>query len=89
MQDEFDKIQSKLDKLDNRLDSIDVTLAKQEVSLSEHIRRTRLNEESIEILKTQITPISNHVHLMSILGKVFLAVTCSSGFYLMMEKLFR
>ena len=89
MQDEFDKIQSKLDKLDNRLDSIDVTLAKQEVSLSEHIRRTRLNEESIEILKNQMTPISNHVHLMSIFGKIFLAIVCSSGFYIVLEKLLR
>ena len=89
MQDEFDKIQSKLDKLDNRLDSIDITLAKQEVSLSEHIRRTKINEESIEILKNQINPISNHVHLMSILGKIFLAVVCSSGFYVVVEKLFR
>lgn len=58
LKDKLNNIDGKLDKLDQRLDSVDVTLGKQEVSISEHIKRTAIAEENIEILKKD----NNMVH---------------------------
>jgi hypothetical protein len=88
MKEDFEKIHAKLEKLDTRLDSIDITLAKQEVNLAEHMRRTKINEESIDVLRTHLTPISNHVHVMSIVGKTLLTVIGSSTFLYVFQKLF-
>lgn len=60
----FSLVLNKIDRLDSRIDNVDKTLVKQEVSLSEHIRRTELAEEAIKILKSSIDPINRHVHMV-------------------------
>lgn len=57
----FDQVESKLDRLDGRLDNIDVTLARQAVSLEEHMKRSALNEEAVNILKDEFKPVQEHV----------------------------
>jgi len=52
MDDILKRIEGKIDVLDTRLDSVDVTLAKQEVSLSEHIRRTEIIEGRLEPIES-------------------------------------
>lgn len=70
MENRLDKIENKIDKLDERLDRIDVTLAKQHESLDHHIKRTALAEENIEILRSEIKPLSQHVATINHLAKI-------------------
>ena len=70
IEDRFDKLDTVLDKIDDRLNSIDITLAKQSTSLQEHIRRTELAEENIELLRTEIKPLSQHVVTINSLAKI-------------------
>jgi hypothetical protein len=65
----------KLDKLDDRLNSVDKTLVAQHVSLNEHIRRTALLEEQAELLRQELKPVQQHVHLMNMLAKIGVALT--------------
>ncbi len=60
-------MEHKLDKILDRISNIDVTLAKQEVSLSEHIKRTA-------ILEAKLEPVERHVILVNGLVKVITAL---------------
>jgi hypothetical protein len=55
------RILDKLEQMDQRLDNIDITLVRQEGQLAEHMRRSLLNEEAVQLLKTQIEPVKDHV----------------------------
>lgn len=50
MLDELTRIENKIDRISDRIGSIDVTLAAQHESLSDHIRRTELLEETVKPL---------------------------------------
>lgn len=64
----------KLDKVLEHIGEINVTLAKQEVSLSEHIRRT-------ELLESKIVPLEKH-HSMLLGVLAFLSfVATIAGIY--------
>lgn len=73
--DQLSKMDSKLDKIQEHLASVDVTLAKQEVSLTEHVKRSTLLEENVKMLRSEFTPIQKHVivvngvlRLLSLIG---------------------
>lgn len=72
----MERLLDKLDKLDDHLQRIDVTLAKQEVSLSEHIRRT-------ELIENDLVPIKGHVErvngAMRFIGFIALLVSLTGG----------
>lgn len=57
----LEKLDEKLERVEEKLASIDVTLVKQEVNLQEHMRRSLLNEEAIEIIKEELKPVQKHV----------------------------
>lgn len=54
----LEKIDTKLDKVDERLNSIDVTLVKQNADLEHHIYRTSIAEKRLDILQSQVEPLS-------------------------------
>lgn len=56
-------ILTKINKLDERMDESNIILAKQEVSLSEHIKRTNILEDKIE-------PVERHVQLVNSILKI-------------------
>jgi len=58
------------EKLDGRLDKVDVTLAAQAAVLKEHVRRTQINEESLESLRNEVKPLVVHVAVVGAIGKV-------------------
>lgn len=66
--EKLDKMDHKLDKLDNRVDNVDVTLAKQEVSLSEHIRRTALLEEDVRPIKKHVNNVQGALKLLGLIS---------------------
>ena len=73
MKDDLDRIESKVDKLDEKLDSVDKTLVKQEMNLQQHMRRTEIQEESLEVLKkymhNEVEPIKDHIKKVSAITK--------------------
>jgi hypothetical protein len=81
MESKLSKIEEKIDKLDSRLDSIDVTLGKQHSSLEHHIYRTELNEESIEVLKKELKPLSEHVATINSIAKLITVLAALAGIY--------
>lgn len=85
----LDIILSKFDKLDERLDRFEqnqseanITLAKQEVSLSEHIKRTNLLEKKLE-------PVERHVQvinaILKAIGGIAVVITIISGLIKIIE----
>lgn len=56
---------NRLDKICEKLNSIDVTLVAQHITLKEHIRRTALIEEQINLMQKEIKPIQQHVWMVS------------------------
>lgn len=68
--DESDKRElfAKIDKIAEDIVDIKITSVKQEVTLAlqkdvldEHIRRTSIAEERIEMIRTELEPIKNHI----------------------------
>lgn len=55
--EKLDKIVDKLELIDRRLDNVDVTLGQQSEQLKHHIYRSDLNEENIEMLRTEAKPV--------------------------------
>jgi uncharacterized membrane protein (DUF106 family) len=55
------RIEEKMDEFNEKLHSIDKTLERNTVSLEEHMRRSALNEEAIELLKEEFKPVQKHV----------------------------
>lgn len=61
MDDNFEKIESKIDRLDERLDCIDKTLVRQEENLRQHMYRTELLEDSVQMLRDEFKPVKDSV----------------------------
>lgn len=66
----LEKIDFKLDKLDDRLNSVEIILARNTESLVHHELRTTLNEENLELLRSDVKPLKAHVVLMNTGAKV-------------------
>jgi hypothetical protein len=79
-----ERILDKLDKMDDRLNHIDITLVKQEENLKEHMRRTLIAEESIEVIRTELKPVKKHIHMieggLKLLALVSLCATILKSF---------
>lgn len=61
-------MQERLDSIDEKLHNIDKTLAVNTAQLAEHMRRSQLNEEAIQLLSQQLKPIQIHVANMQFLA---------------------
>lgn len=60
----IDRLDEKLDRVAERINSIDVTLGQQHVSLQEHMRRTALLEEQVELHRKEFSPVRDHVNMV-------------------------
>lgn len=67
------RLEDKLDKISDKIGNIDVTLARQEVSLSEHIRRTNLLEEKLKPIEKHVAVINGGLKFVGIFG-VFVGI---------------
>jgi hypothetical protein len=84
----LERLEDKIDSVADQLSSIDKTLVANTVILEEHQRRSLANEEAVKLLESQILPIAKHVHVMSIFGKITLAIISSSlGLYILQKLL--
>lgn len=78
------QVEAKVDKLDSKLDNIEVTMARNTESLIHHEKRTTLNEQHLELLRSEITPIKNHVQAVNTL---ILLITGIGGILLFLNEL--
>jgi hypothetical protein len=85
----LDKLEEKLDTMSEQLASIDKTLVANTIILEEHQRRSLANEKAVELLESQVLPISKHVYVVSILAKGALAIFCSSLGLYFLQKIFK
>lgn len=83
---QFEEINQKIDKISDHVEIVkeslhrmDKTLVRQEENLREHMRRTDLNEKSIESVRDDLKPIKRHVNMLEgalkFLGIVSLLLT--------------
>ncbi len=66
----FSRMEDKLDQVVEKISSIDTTLAKQEVSLSDHIRRTQILEEKLEPVERHVSMVNGIVKFLMLLSGV-------------------
>ena len=75
---DFNRIDEKIDKVQEDVNEIKLILARNTASLEEHMKRTAIAEERIEIvqeqLSTQIEPIKRHVIMVNTGMKVLAAL---------------
>jgi hypothetical protein len=64
VEESLDKLENRIIDLSQAINSIDKTLIKNTDLLDEHIRRTELAEESIELLRSEMRPVQNHVQFV-------------------------
>ena len=72
----FTKIIEKLDTQSTDISEIRVDVAKNTISLEEHIRRTDIADENIQIIRSELKPLQKHVDAVNTILKLvgFLAV---------------
>lgn len=57
-------------RLENKLDKVtDVQISHGEI-LTDHVRRSKANEENIELLRSEFAPVKSHVALWGVVGKL-------------------
>ena len=80
-----ERIYEVLDKIGDDLSSMKITIAKQEENLKEHIRRTELAEENLEMLRGEIQPLKEHViainSILKGIGVVSVIIGSAAGFF--------
>lgn len=58
----LERLEGKLDKQQEHIHEIDKTLVRNTASLEEHMKRTEMNEEAIELLREELKPVRTHVN---------------------------
>lgn len=86
MEKRLERLEHKLDTVSDQLSNIDKILVTNTMILEEHQRRSLANEKAVELLEAQILPISQHVHLMSVFGKIALAIISSGVGVFLIQK---
>jgi hypothetical protein len=82
----LERLEDKLDSVAEQLSAIDKTLITNTVILEEHQRRSLANEKAVQLLEAQVLPISQHVHTMSVFGKIVLAIISSGVGLFLLQK---
>jgi hypothetical protein len=74
-----------LDKIGEDISELKITAAKQEENIKEHIRRTELAEENLEIIRKEIQPLKEHViainGVLKIIGVISIIIGSAAGFF--------
>jgi len=80
-----ERIYEVLDKISEDISELKVTSAKQEENIKEHIRRTELAEENLNMLRQEIEPLKQHVvainGVLKVIGIISVIVGSAAGFF--------
>jgi 3-keto-L-gulonate-6-phosphate decarboxylase len=91
VRDTLHELKDDVKSVKSDISDINITVAKQHVSLDEHMRRTEVNEKSIQHLKEAIKPLETHVATFGALAKligIFAAVATVVGVILSLAEYF-
>lgn len=78
-----ERIYEVLDKISEDISELKITTAKQEENLKEHIRRTELAEENLQMLRQEIEPLKQHViainGVLKVIGLISVIIGSGAG----------
>lgn len=78
-----ERIYEVLDKIGEDISELKITAAKQEENLKEHIRRTDIAEENLELIRKEIQPLKEHVivinGVLKIIGAISIIIGSAAG----------
>ncbi len=81
---EKERLFETLDKISDRINEVEKTLVKQEANLSEHMKRTELAEENLQLLREELKPLEKHVYYIEgafkLVGGIGVIVSLVVGF---------
>lgn len=70
----MDRFEKKLDKVQEDIGAIKIIMARNTVSLEEHMKRTALAEQNIQLIQNEMEPIKDHVKFVNKFMKVMSAI---------------
>lgn len=79
VKEQLDDIEATLNEHTKILSSVDKTLALQAQQLENHIKRTQIAEENLELLRLEFKPIQRHVEFVNGLSKLVTLLGTISG----------
>jgi hypothetical protein len=62
-------LHEKVDKISDNIHEIEKVQVKQELGLSEHIRRTEIAEERLDVIEQEVKPILSGLSFLKIIAK--------------------
>jgi cob(I)alamin adenosyltransferase len=74
-----ERIYEVLDKISEDISDLKVTSAKQEENIKEHIRRTEIAEENLDLIRKEIEPLKEHVIVINGFLKIVGAISVIVG----------
>jgi len=74
-----ERIYEVLDKISEDISDLKVTAAKQEENIKEHIRRTEIAEENLDLIRKEIEPLKEHVIVINGFLKIVGAISVIVG----------
>lgn len=74
-----ERIYEVLDKISEDISALKVTSAKQEENIKEHIRRTEIAEENLDLIRKEIEPLKEHVIVINGFLKIVGAISVIVG----------
>jgi cob(I)alamin adenosyltransferase len=74
-----ERIYEVLDKISEDISDLKVTAAKQEENIKEHIRRTEIAEENLDLIRKEIEPLKEHVIVINGFLKIIGAISVIVG----------
>lgn len=63
--DRFNRLEQKIDVIATKQSDIFIVLTDQHATLREHMKRSKANEEAVELIRKEIKPIQKHVDMIS------------------------
>lgn len=76
----LDRIEAKVDLLTEKVWDINSTLHTNTGILDEHQRRSKANEEAIQLMRQEFEPVKKHVIMWGVIGKVGAWVAGAAAF---------
>jgi len=70
----LDRIEHKVDTLLNKVSDISNEVVRNSTVLEEHQRRSKANEDAVDLLRTELDPIKKHVAMWGGAAKVAVAI---------------
>lgn len=82
-------IKDKVEKLNDEVHDMNIVLVKQEINLKDHMERTSINEQKLELFEEQIAPALDAYKFVATLLKFIIPIVTIIGVYIQYRDLFK